>query len=77
MVTWTHIAHREPTMQLDGYWPDWSTWPSAGAPDVYEDGTWCDRHGARRIPQGGYPRPVLADRCVMRLPHRVRVLGSI
>lgn len=28
-------------------------------------------------PQGGYPRPVLADRYVMRVPDRVRVFGSL
>ena len=31
----------------------------------------------RGIPQGGYPRPVLADRYVMRLTDPVRVLGSM
>jgi Flp pilus assembly protein TadB len=49
--------------------------PCTLVPDFHEHGTSYDRHGARGIPQGGCPHPVLADRTVMRLSNRVRVSG--
>ena len=42
--------------------------PCTLGPGVREDGPPCDRHGARGIPQGGHPCPVLADRCVALAP---------